>query len=171
MPGPVIIYPYNTGYPAIYLEERRLIAESVGPLLLSIEHFGSTSVPGLPGKDIVDILAGVSGRGAADECLRLLQPLGYVDVTPEDSDEWFYCLGKRLPGAYCHLHLVLEGGRFQREQIAFRNYLRTHSETAHEYAELKSRMAEEHRNDRAAYTDSKTAFIKSALRKAESGLH
>jgi GrpB-like predicted nucleotidyltransferase (UPF0157 family) len=69
---------------------KHVIEMSVGQCLLSIEHIGSTSVPGLPSKNIVDILAGVVDREAADECRCLFQDAGYDDVTLEDHSEWFY---------------------------------------------------------------------------------
>jgi len=65
--APVIIHPYNPLWPRIYEEEKQVIGISVGQRLLCIEHIGSSSVPGLSGKNIIDILAGVADREAADD--------------------------------------------------------------------------------------------------------
>ena len=74
---PVIIYPYNPLWPCLYEKEKEIIKRTAGPCLLSIEHIGSTSVPGLMSKDIIDILAGVADKTAADECQKLLLFAGY----------------------------------------------------------------------------------------------
>ena len=146
--SPVIIHPYNPLWPCIYEEERQVIEMSLGQRLLSIEHVGSTSVPSLPSKNIVDILAGVVDREAADECRCILQDTGYDDVTQEDHLEWCYCLGKSLDDAYCHLHLVKEGSFHQKNHTTFRDWLRAHPEDAQAYAKLKMTLADKHRNER-----------------------
>jgi len=165
--APVIIHPYNPLWPRIYEEEKSVLEMTAGQLLLSIEHIGSTSVPGLQSKDIVDILAGVADSKAADECQRLLLGAGYDDVTPEDHPEWFYCLGKRLESACFHLHIVKEGSLHQRNHTIFRDWLTEHDEDAAAYAELKMRLAEKHKYERRRYTDAKAGFIAEILEKAK----
>ena len=113
---------------------------SLGQRLLSIEHIGSTSVPSLPSKNIVDILGGVVDREAAEKCLCLLQDAGYDDVTQEDHPEWFYC-------------------------TTFRDWLRAHPEDAQAYAKLKMTLADKHRNERFLYTEAKAGFITLVLEK------
>ncbi len=138
----------------------------LGLRLLSIEHVGSTSVPNLSSKNIVDILAGVVDRETADKCQNFLQKAGYDDVTAEDHPEWFYCLGKRLDDAYCHLHLVKEGSLHQKNHTTFRDWLRIHPEDAQAYAKLKITLAEKHQINRHLYTEAKADFITLMLEKA-----
>jgi len=112
-------------------------------------------------------MAGVEGTSEADECVSLLSGVGYGDVTPQpDNPDWYYCLGKRLDGAYCHLHLVRQGSRFMEGHVLFRDHLRDNPEVAREYQELKRDLAERHRNDRLGYNEAKTAFIESVLERA-----
>jgi len=166
LPAPVIVVDYDPTWPSLYEAERRRILDAVGDKILSVEHVGSTSVPGLGAKPIIDIIAGVDSKLAADECVELLKPVGYTDVTPEDSPEWFYCLGRGPHSVGYHLHLVLEGSPFHLKHIVFRDYLRSHLETAAEYYELKKRLSTQYRENIVAYTESKTGFIEAVVERA-----
>ena len=163
MPAPIIIYTYNPLWLDLYQKEKSLILEIIGSKCLSIDHIGSTSIIGLASKDIVDIIVGVESKETADECQKILYDFGYTNVTLEEHDEWFYCLGKKLEGAHCHLHLVLEGSIQHLNHLIFRDYLRTHPEAVKEYSDLKYQLAEKYRNDREAYTDAKADFIEKIL--------
>ncbi|MBN1683263.1 GrpB family protein [Candidatus Bathyarchaeota archaeon] len=163
MPTPIIIYSYNPLWIDLYQKEKDLILKVLDSKCLSINHIGSTSIVGLPSKDIVDIIVGVKSKKIADECQKELYDFGYTDVTIEEHDEWFYCLGKKLEGAYCHLHLVLEVSTHHLNHLIFRDYLRTHPEALKEYTNLKYELAAKYRNDREAYTNAKTGFIEKIL--------
>lgn len=170
MTPPVVIVPYDSRWPEIYKKERAVILSVLGERPLVIEHIGSTSVFGLGAKDIVDIMAGVKNRQAAEECRMLLEAAGFTDATPEPGhDEWFYCLGK-TPGLTprFHLHLVKYPSPFFDKHILFRNYLRAHREVAKDYYELKKRLADEYGRDREGYTNAKSEFIETVLAKDNS---
>jgi GrpB-like predicted nucleotidyltransferase (UPF0157 family) len=161
---PVMIVEYDPRWPEIYEEEKRVVLDTIGKKISGIEHIGSTSVPGLGAKNILDMMAGVSSREVADECQRLLLGVGYDDVTPQPGEvDWFYCLGKSHPIAYFHLHLVLYPSDRWERQVLFRDILRANPEIADRYCELKKRLAEEMGRDRVAYTEAKTEFIESVL--------
>jgi GrpB-like predicted nucleotidyltransferase (UPF0157 family) len=165
---PVVIVSYNPNWPQIYEKEKALVLKILRENTLAIEHVGSTSVPGLGAKDIVDMVVGVNDRQAAEDCLILLEPIGYTEVTPEPGrTEWFYCLGK-TPGVFprFHLHLMKYPSTFFSRHILFRDYLRIHPEIADEYCELKKRLAAEYGSDREGYTNAKTEFVESVLMKA-----
>jgi len=168
---PVVIVDYDSRWPTLFEEERRRILGAIGHKVLALEHIGSTAVPGLGAKPIIDMMAGIRGSEDADECVRLLQPLGYDDVTPEpDNPEWFYCLGTRAPGQkegeYVHLHLVKYLSDHWVRHLLFRDYLRTHPEVALQYFELKKRLAAQYGSDRPGYTEAKTKFIESVVAQA-----
>lgn len=167
MPRPVIIVPYDPEWPRIYEEGRRHIGGAVGGIIRSIEHVGSTSVPGLWAKPIVDMIAGLDGRDDAERCRALLLPLGYDDASPGDNPDWYYCLGKAPHSNGFHLHLMKEGSRFQEKHILFRDWLCAHPADAEAYKELKISLSEKYRNDRVAYTDAKTEFINWIVEKAK----
>lgn len=167
MPRPVIIASYDPDWPRVYEEESRLIRATVGTLIHSLEHCGSTSVPGLAAKPIIDIIAGVEGREAAEECRKRLTAIGYDDASPGDNPDWYYCLGKGPHSPGFHLHLVKEGSTHHLKHIIFRDWLRTHPEDTQAYQELKLNLAEKHRDNRVAYTGSKTEFIDRIVEKAK----
>jgi len=172
MPRPVIVVDYDPKWQAIYEEEKECILVLVGDKILGIEHIGSTSVVGLGAKPIIDIMAGVENLVCANELLPLLQSIGYNDVTPEPGDpEWYYCLGKEYIGDKArlqnfHLHLMKFGSETWERHILFRDFLRTHSDVAQKYDELKREMAAKYRFDREGYTNSKTEFIDSVVNQA-----
>ncbi len=167
MPSPVVIVPYDPEWPRIYEGERKLILGKVGGIIRSIEHVGSTSVPGLWAKPIIDIIAGVDGPEDAERCKKLLLNIGYDDVSPGDNPDWYFCLGKGPHSPGFHLHLVRERSTHHLKHILFRDWLRTHPADADAYRDLKISLSEKHRNDRIAYTESKTAFIDGIVKKAK----
>ena len=168
MSHPVVIYDYDPRWLVIYEAEKRRVLGAIGHKVLALEHIGSTAVPGLGGKPIVDMMAGICSSKDADECVRLLQPLGYDDVTPQpNNDEWFYCLGTRAPDQrdyeYIHLHLVKFMSDHWTRHLLFRDYLRTHPAVAQQYFELKKELASRYGVDRQCYTEAKTKFIESVV--------
>jgi len=166
----VVIVDYDPEWPRLFEEERRRLRAAL-PGDGSIEHMGSTSVPGLGAKPIIDIMVGVAGEAEAHRFQRLLEPAGYLDITPEPGEtEWFYCLGRGTRELYYHVHLVVEGSRHWRRQLAFRDQLRADPYLAAEYDELKRRLADIHGEDREGYTEAKTEFITRVLRKIDSAL-
>jgi len=170
VPKPVEIVDYDPRWPFLYEMEKSSILEAAGSKILAIEHIGSTAVPGLGAKPIIDIMAGVEHATDADECVRLLRPIGYDNVTPQpETPDWYYCLGKGPHSVGYHLHLVRFGSDHWDKHILFRYYLRTHPETAREYPHLKRRLTSEHGADRLAYTAAKTPFIESVISKARLG--
>ena len=172
MPRPVTIVDYDPQWPILYKEERRSVLEVAGEKVLEIEHIGSTAVPDLCSKPIVDIMAGVGGEADADECVRLLAAIGYDDVTSEpETQDWYYCLGKGFHSVGYHLHLVRHGSEFWERHILFRDYLRAHPETAREYDVLKRGLAMEYGSDRLGYTEAKTSFIDSVVSRAVAVSH
>ncbi len=170
MPGWITVVGYDPEWPRLYEEEKRLILGAVGEHVKSIEHVGSTSVPGLGAKPIIDIIAGLDSEEDADRCLPALAAIGYDDVTPEPSDDdWYYCLGKGPHSPGFHLHLMKQGSAFYMRHILFRDYLRAHPETAMEYYELKKRLVQRYADMREVYTESKTGFIENVLEIALKG--
>lgn len=114
----------------------------------TIEHIGSTAVPGLSAKPIIDIMETVNDAADADHLKDTPAKVGYEDIKIEGNSEWFYCLGRATPRIGYHLHLVKSNSEHWKRHILFRDYLRAHPEIAHEYGELKKRLAEEYRTTR-----------------------
>lgn len=168
MPGKVIVVEYDPLWPEIFMEERERVFKVLGERALSIEHIGSTAVPGLGAKPIIDMMVGVSDAEEGNECQRLLYDVGYTDVTREPEElDWYYCLGKGPHSVGFHLHLMRHGSGFWRRHLLFRDYLREHPETSRKYYEMKKSLAEEHGTNRLCYTEAKTDFIESVVAKAK----
>jgi GrpB-like predicted nucleotidyltransferase (UPF0157 family)/GNAT superfamily N-acetyltransferase len=159
--SPVVIVRYRKAWPRQFAREKQRIRAALSKALLGIEHVGSTSVPGLAAKPVVDIMAGVRNRQAAERSLAALARIGYLDVSPCDEyPDWYYCLGKGKRPHDAHLHLCRWRAGFWTRHLQFRDYLRTHPAQAREYAALKRRLARRHGTDRQGYCDAKTGFIR-----------
>jgi GrpB-like predicted nucleotidyltransferase (UPF0157 family) len=157
--APIEIVSYDPAWPARFGEEakelrRALAAWLVGP----IEHIGSTAIPGLAAKPVIDIMAAVETLDASRPAIAALADLDYRYAPYRaDSEHWF--CKPSLAFRTHHLHLIpLESSRWS-ETIAFRDYLRAHSRIAAEYEDLKRRLADVHRFDREAYTEAKGPFV------------
>lgn len=167
------VVPYDPAWPAAFAAERDFLRGRFGPDLLGrIEHFGSTAVPGLAAKPIVDLLVEVSSlERARAEMPPVLEPLGYDYFwRPSHGDDGppFYAWFIRRDAAGCrthHLHCV-ESHFEHWDRLCFRDYLRHHPDTAARYQELKLRLAAENAHDRVRYTEQKTAFIVEVTRRA-----
>jgi GrpB-like predicted nucleotidyltransferase (UPF0157 family) len=157
--APVHIVPYDPSWPCLFDEERQKLLKTLGSWLVGpIEHIGSTAIPGLAAKPVIDIMAGVETLDASRPAIDAVADLGYC-YSPyrPDSEHWF--CKPSLAFRTHHLHLVPLGSRQWIEPIAFRDYLRVHSHVAAEYEELKQRLAHEYRFDREAYTEAKAPFV------------
>ena len=164
----VEIVSYDRRWPVLFASEQaHLAAVLPGGIVRRIEHFGSTAVPGLAAKPIVDMLVEVS---ALDEVKARVVPVleseGYDYIwrptSGDDGPPWYAWFIKRDPASRVrthHIHMV-EPDFPQWQSLAFRDYLREHADVASEYSALKQRLAAEFPNDRTAYTDGKGEFIK-----------
>jgi GrpB-like predicted nucleotidyltransferase (UPF0157 family) len=158
------IVEYDPSWPVRFEEERVILARVldrwvVGP----IEHIGSTAVPGLDAKPVIDIMAPVESLDASRAALPVLEKNGYCYAEYRTDVMHWFC--KPSPSFRTHhLHLVPFGSRLWVERLAFRDYVRAHPQIALEYAQLKKQLAEQYRLDREAYTDGKTPFVQRILR-------
>ena len=153
------IVEYDPRWPALYEEERARVAAALGPMVERIEHIGSTSVPGLAAKPIIDLLVTVARLGPVDPYVEPLGSLGYT-YFPILGNAARYTFGKGDPHTH-HLHIVQHGGDEHLRPLAFRDYLSAHPDDARRYAALKRELAARFPGDRRAYLEGKTAFVRS----------
>jgi GrpB-like predicted nucleotidyltransferase (UPF0157 family) len=171
VPAPVIIVEYDPLWPALYEEEKERILAVVGDLVVTMEHIGSTAVPGLGGKPIIDIMPGVRSLTDVEQCIEPLAGIGY-EYVPEYNEviperRYFH---KGPPEADTfHLHMVEPTSDFWGRHLLFRDWLRAHPEDAQEYYRLKVELAARFGRDRDGFTDAKTPFIESIVARARSG--
>jgi len=157
--APIEIVPYDPSWPALFEREREALMDAIGAWLVGpVEHIGSTAIPGLAAKPVIDIIAGVATLEGSRPALAAAAALGYCYFPYRPETEHWFC--KPSPAFRTHhLHLMPFGGPEWLGTIAFRDYLRSHPSIAAEYAELKAGLAREHRDDREAYTAAKAPFI------------
>jgi GrpB-like predicted nucleotidyltransferase (UPF0157 family) len=166
LPVPVTIVDYDLAWPERFQAESARIMAATRGLIVTIEHFGSTSVPGLAAKPIIDLLAGVMALADADQAIAPIESLGYIyvpqyeDIFPERR--YFRRTDGERPTH--HLHVVEIGSDFWERHLRFRDLLRADPELAGRYAALKRELAARYGRDRVGYTDAKTEFIEAAMK-------
>ena len=157
--APVEIVPYNTLWPSLFEFERALLKDRLAEWLFGpIEHVGSTAIPGMPAKAIIDIMAAVSSLEASRSAIDVLANSGYVHFPYRPDIMHWFCKPSAAFRTH-HLHLVPLGSKRWIECLAFRDAIRADSALAAEYAALKSRLAQKFKFDREAYTEGKAPFI------------
>jgi GrpB-like predicted nucleotidyltransferase (UPF0157 family) len=161
------ILPYNPRWVVEFEAERNRIAHVIGDLAVRIEHCGSTAVPGLEAKPIIDIQISVKGLQPIRRYAELLATLGYLHV-PHIDDA--FCPFFHRPSVWPHthhVHIVEAGGQEERRTLAFRDFLREHSDVARQYAALKQSLAAltdaTDADSREAYATAKSEFIQSVV--------
>jgi GrpB-like predicted nucleotidyltransferase (UPF0157 family) len=162
VPDPILIAAYDPRWPARFAHLRDHLAAALGPLALRIEHVGSTAVPGLAAKPIIDLDIVVATPGDLPAVIERLHPLGYThegDLGVPGRDAF-----AAPPGSPPHhLYACPLGSPALARHLALRDRLRTDPEAAAAYADLKRALAARFHDDRTAYTEAKTAFIDSLL--------
>lgn len=157
--APVEIAPYDPSWPAQFREEAERLREVLAPWLAGpIEHIGSTAIPELAAKPVIDIMAGVTSLDASRPAIDAATGVGYCYAPYQVELEHWFCKPSFAFRTH-HLHLIPVGSAQWLRPIAFRDYLRAHPDVAGEYEALKHRLALEHRLDREAYTVAKRPFI------------
>jgi GrpB-like predicted nucleotidyltransferase (UPF0157 family) len=164
------VVPYHPDWPLQFNAERGRLAATLGSRALRIDHHGSTSVPGLAAKPIIDIQVSVEALHPIDTYAELFVQLGYVHVPHADDA---ICPFFHRPSAWPHthhIHVVQAGSMEERRTLAFRDYLRAHDEAAEEYQDLKRHLAAQYRgaddSAREAYAAAKTEFIRQVVERA-----
>jgi GrpB-like predicted nucleotidyltransferase (UPF0157 family) len=157
--APIEIVAYDSSWPTQFDQECHALRRALAPWLAgTIEHVGSTAVPGLAAKPVIDIMVAVDTLERSKPAIEPAVVLGYCYFPYKAHLEHWFC--KPSPAFRTHhLHLVPVGSPQWIGPIAFRNYLRTHVEIATEYERLKRRLAETFKFDREAYTEAKGPFI------------
>ncbi len=161
------VVPYDPSWPRLFDQERERLSRALGDVALRIDHNGSTSVPGLAAKPVIDIQISVRALQPMDEYRVPLRSLGYTHVPHEDDAiAPYFHLPRAWPHTH-HVHVVAHGGLEERRQLAFRDYLRAHAGVAADYARLKMELAPRYESDdadaRNAYANAKGAFIERVI--------
>lgn len=167
------IADYDPSWPEFFQKEKGLLQKALGAFAgIAIEHFGSTAVPGLAAKPIIDIMVAVESWEQWPRLIEPIQNLGY-GFWPDNlkDNEMFFVKGMPPYGERRthHVHVYdFQGIRWKKE-LAFRDYLRAHLDEAKRYGVLKRELAAKYPTEREAYTQAKTAYIQDILGKCQRG--
>jgi GrpB-like predicted nucleotidyltransferase (UPF0157 family) len=160
---------YDPSWIADFETESAMLARIFGQRLVEIQHIGSTSVPNLLAKPIIDILIVLDHTDDIDSFNSFMETLGYrvrgecLDATIPGTPGRFYFTKETNGVRSHHVHIYAKGHSDILDKLAFRDYLRAHESVALAYADLKRSLAVDHRFDNIGYMRGKDAFVKSVL--------
>ena len=160
---------YRPEWAQLFRKEKAVLYTALRPAKVIIEHIGSTSVPGLAAKPIIDIMIGLADFAIADSLVPAIITLGYDYIAEYEAvmPERRYFQKNINKKRTHHIHMVEVGSEFWHRLLLFRDYLRTHDEVVAEYAALKKSLADREWRDMNEYADAKTDFIKHMEKVAE----
>ncbi|MFC7680764.1 GrpB family protein [Paenibacillus sp. GCM10028914] len=174
---PVIIVEYNDNWPSRFDELALILKEYLGSLIVDIEHVGSTSVPGLAAKPIIDLDIIISSMSILPKLINKLNELGYYHEgnLGIENREAFGRIDERVPynednqpQPEHHLYVCNQDSEALKNHLLFRDILRQHSHLIDEYAELKKKLASMYKDNRKAYTEGKTHFVIKVMKEYKS---
>lgn len=161
---PVELVPYDPAWAAAFERERTLITEVLRDAVVAIHHVGSTAIPGMLAKPVIDIMVTLPRLDEATDCIGPLREIGYYFRDhPDNDDRRFFRKG--TPRTH-HVHLVEHGSRGAAATLAFRDALRADAALRDRYAELKRALQQAHPRDTIAFSQDKGAFVREVLERA-----
>jgi GrpB-like predicted nucleotidyltransferase (UPF0157 family) len=165
---PIHITDYDPAWPARFREQESTLNELLGPWLArGVEHIGSTSVPGLPAKPLIDILAPVTSLTEAQNAIPALEQAGWLGWPGDPAGYyriWF--LRPRPEARTHHLHVIEADDIHAQALLAFRDTLRKDAALRTEYAGVKAELARKYTANRNAYLNAKSDFVEKVLARA-----
>jgi GrpB-like predicted nucleotidyltransferase (UPF0157 family) len=169
MPRIIEVIDYDPRWVAAFEQEAMTLRAVFGERVVEMQHIGSTAVPGLAAKPIIDILVILDHTDDINSFDRAMEAAGYrvrgecLDATIPGTAGRFYFTKETNGVRSHHVHVYAKGHWEISDKLAFRDYLRAHSSVAAEYGELKQRIAAEHRFDNIGYMRAKDGFVKTTL--------
>lgn len=166
MPDPIIVVEYEPVWPGLFAAQAAELRRALGPVALRVDHIGSTAVPGLPAKPVIDVQIAVAALEPTEPFRAPLERLGYV-FRP-DNDDRTQRYFREAPGTRrTHIHVRRTGSFGEQLALLFRDYLRTYPEEAEGYARRKHALATRYRDDRPGYVAAKQPYIWEMLARAD----
>jgi GrpB-like predicted nucleotidyltransferase (UPF0157 family) len=169
MEDEVQLEDYDVRWPEKFAVEAVRIRDVFGEAnVIAVEHFGSTAIPGLVAKPIIDLLVIVHSLAEAKNAVEPMHSLGYAYWYDNPrQDRLFFVKGLPPNGPRTHhVHVTEPRGEMAETRLPFRDYLRTHDDARDAYASLKRELASRHQSDREAYTEAKADFVNGIVAKA-----
>jgi GrpB-like predicted nucleotidyltransferase (UPF0157 family) len=161
---PIEVTPYDPEWPARFAGWRERLQGELGPAALRIDHIGSTAVPGLPAKPIIDIHVGVADVEDEPSYVPAIERAGVALRSREIGHRYFRPAGDRP--RQVQVHVTDAGSAWHETHLLFRDFLRHDAPTREAYGRLKTELAGRYRRDRIAYNEAKTNFILDTMERA-----
>jgi GrpB-like predicted nucleotidyltransferase (UPF0157 family) len=161
--GDVELVPYSSAWAALFEDERARLQQALGADALDIQHIGSTAVPGLAAKPILDLGVVVTDETVVSACIPRLAALGYRYRGYRGASQGhFFDLGPEDQLTH-YLHMLRSGEPGWRNYLLFRDHLRAHPAAREAYLQLKQQLATDYAADRASYSAAKSTFVQQIL--------
>ena len=168
--GTVQVVAYHADWHDLFEQERRVLHQHIGHLGLDIQHVGSTAVPGLDAKPIIDIAVAVASVAVIPQCRQPLCSLGYIDRGDGGRDGGYLFVKESAPDVRTHhLHMVAIDDPQWCNYLLLRDMLRADETLRTRYAKLKNALQKQFAQDRKGYTEAKHDFIRGILRQHPKG--
>ena len=163
--GTVRLVSYSPAWHVLFEREKKTLLVAMQGVVLKIEHIGSTSIPDMEAKPIIDMAAVIPSIDIVEKCLQPLAAVGY-EYRGEYGLPGRHFFTKGTPHTH-YLHIVAQGSDHWTAWLAFRDYVSSHRDVADEYSLLKRNLAKAYQEDRDAYTKAKGEFISRIVEKAK----
>jgi GrpB-like predicted nucleotidyltransferase (UPF0157 family) len=165
--GPIVLVPYDPRWRSDFEREAALVSATLGDYLIAMHHIGSTAIPGIVAKPVLEMLAVITDVILLDTRARHLEDLGYEAMGEFGIEGRRYFRKNSKEGARTHqIHAFAVGSPEIDRHLAFRDYLRRHPDEAQQYGNLKLELARHNLTDIEGYTGGKTEFIREIERRA-----
>lgn len=161
---------YNAKWKRVFEREAGGIRKIFRQDAFTIEHIGSTAIPGAMAKPVIDIAVIVSSLRKARKHVEALKEIGYKLKDENRSERLFFTKGPEEKRTH-YLHVGEKGSGYVEDMILFRDYLREHKEAVREYTELKLKLARKYKNKRELYTRLKETLVETVIQKARGALY
>lgn len=165
--------PYDSRWASYFRKQKKILEETFGDTILAIEHVGSTAIPGMPAKPIIDIDVGVRSLKDIVAMRKKFKALAYEHrpfvrggTKKELKKQELFVIGSEAKRTH-HIHVAVFDSDYWNNDILFRDYLRAHPARARDYAALKQKLAKKFARNRANYTAGKQSFIAETIRLAK----
>ena len=164
--GTVKLVPHNPEWDSLFRAEKAKLLVALGDLAVDIQHVGSTAIPTIPAKPIIDIAVFVKSLENVDRVTDKIEVLGYQKKQENRPERRFFTKGPE-ENRIVYLHIGDEGTSYIKDMITFRDYLIQNPAEAQKYSNLKKELAEKFADNREPYTAAKEKFVQEALEKAK----
>lgn len=163
--GTVRLIPHCRSWKKEFRNEKKLLAKQLDDFFIDIQHIGSTAIPSIKAKPIIDIGIGVKSLAEVSKYSKLLKPLGYRyrEKASTKNRHLFFAKGPEHRRTH-YVHITKYAGKQWKNDLFFRDYLISHPSTAKRYEKLKMTLANKYPENRKSYTKSKSLFIRQILK-------